>query len=186
MNFLPEILFFIGGLLSALIARGHFDFLKLKKENKKVNDAVNDNPKISIILEKLEELPEVKKAVLVKIHNSGMKIMTGDMIKGTIILPLKWQRSFDNQILDKEYLNKVVAPILKDEKISIKLEDLSGHLKSIFIVQGVKSSICYLIKVLPEKFFFVAVDLDCSSEEISYKSKDQIRVSINEVRKLMI
>jgi len=186
MKFLPEILIFFGIVLSAFIGRGHFDFLKYKKQNKKVNDAVNNNPKISLILEKLEELPEVKKAVLIKIHNSGMKIITGDMIKGTIILPLKWQKSFNNQILDKEYLNEVVSPILDKNKIHLRIQDLNGHLKSMFIVQGVKSSICYLIKVLPEKFFFVAVDLNCSNDEISYKSKDDIRVAINEVRKLMI
>ena len=38
---------------------------------------------------------------------------------------------------------------------------------------------------MPEKFFFVAVDFEVQEEDITDKTKDDIRRSINEIRILM-
>jgi hypothetical protein len=46
--------------------------------------------------------------------------------------------------------------------------------------------LCYFIKMMPEKFFFVAVDFEVQDDEISDNTKDEIRKAVNEVRTMML
>lgn len=175
----------VAGFLGIVVALPNWKAIKNKMFRNNVENAVTKNPKISQILEELAQCPEVKKAVLVKIHNSGMKIMAGDAIYGTIIYPSLWRSSFNHQLLDGEYQEKVVYPLLKNRKVWVNIRDLSGHLRAIFSVQNVKCSLCYFIKMMPEKFFFVAVDFEVQDDEISDNTKDEIRKAVNEVRMMM-
>lgn len=175
----------VAGFLGIVVALPNWEEVKNKMFHKNAENAVANNYKISQILEELAKCPEVKKAVLIKIHNGGMKIMAGDAIYGTIIYPSLWRSTFDRQLLDCEYQEKVVYPLLKHRKTWVNIKDLSGHLRSIFSVQNVKCSLCYFIKIMPEKFFFVAVDFEVEDNEISDNTKDEIRKAVNEVRIMM-
>jgi len=155
----------------------------LKRDN--VANAIDTNPKISEILERMATIKDIKKAVLIKVHNSGMRIMAGDSIYGTIIYPTSWRQSFNNQVLDIEYQEKVIKPLIEDKKVIVKTEDLERHLKAIFELQGIKTSVCYLVKQMPEKFFFVAFDFEINEDEIGAYEKDEMRKAINEIRILM-
>lgn len=167
-----------------IIANGRLGEIKNLFSNN-VESAIAKNPKISEILENLGNLPQVKKAVLVKVHNSGMKIMAGDSIYGTIIYPTSWRSTLNQQVLDIEYQEKVIKPLLTDKKVTIDVNDLEKHLKSILKVQGVKTSVCYFITMLPEKFFFVAVDFEVIESEITDYAKDEMRKAVNEIKLLM-
>jgi len=175
----------IGGFLGIVVALPNWTIIKNRVIRHNVENALSKNPRIASILEDLSQNTQVKKAVLVKIHNSGLRMMAGDAIYGTIIYPTSWRKTFDHQLLDGEYQEKVVYPLLKYKKVWVNIRDLSGHLRAIFSVQNIKCSLCYFIKMMPEKFFFVAVDFEVQEEDITDKTKDDIRRSINEIRILM-
>jgi len=174
--------FFI--VLAAIINNYRVEIKDIFRTNN-VMGAIDANPKISEILERMATIKNIKKAVLVKVHNSGMRIMAGDSIYGTIIYPTSWRSSFNNQVLDIEYQEKVIKPLIEDKKVIVKTDDLERHLKAIFELQGVKVSVCYLVKQMPEKFFFVAFDFEIEENEIDAYAKDEMRKAINEIRILM-
>lgn len=171
-------------VLAAIINNYRNEIKELFKTDN-VKWAVDTNPKISEILERMATIKDIKKAVLIKVHNSGMRIMAGDSIYGTIIYPTSWRSSLNNQVLDIEYQEKVIQPLIQEKKVIIKTEDLERHLKAIFEFQGIKTSVCYLVKQMPEKFFFVAFDFEIEENEIDAYAKDEMRKAINEIRTLM-
>jgi len=171
-------------VLAAIINNYRNEIKDLFKINN-VKGAIDANPRISEILEHMATIRNIKKAVLIKVHNSGMRIMAGDSIYGTIIFPTSWRSSFNNQVLDIEYQEKVIKPLIEEKKVIIKTENLERHLKAIFELQGIKVSVCYLVKQMPEKFFFVAFDYEVEESEIDAYAKDEMRKAINEIRILM-
>lgn len=175
----------IGGFLGIVVALPNWERIKNRLIRHNVENALSKNPRISSILEDLSQNTQIKKAVLVKIHNSGLRMMAGDAIYGTIIYPASWRKTFDHQLLDAEYQEKVVYPLLKYKKVWVNIRDLSGHLRAIFSVQNIKCSLCYFVTMKPEKFFFVAIDFEVEQHEVEDITKDDIRKSINEIRILM-
>lgn len=158
--------------------------LDFRKPESKVKKAAENNPKISSILEGLANIPEIHKAVLTKVSNSGMKIMAGDSLYGTIVLPNQWKKTFDHQSLDEEFVDKIVKPLLTNRKITVNRSDTSGHLKTMLEVQGVDNLLCYHIVTMAEKMFFIQIDFKTS--EVSAETKDKIRIAVNDIKNLMI
>lgn len=175
----------IGGFLGIVVALPNWTIIKNRLIRHNVENALSKNPRISSILDELSHNTQIKKAVLVKIHNSGLRMMAGDAVYGTIIYPASWRKTFDHQLLDGEYQEKVVYPLLKYKKVWVNIKDLSGHLRAIFSVQNIKCSLCYFVRMEPEKFFFVAIDFEVEQHEVEDITKDDIRKSVNEIRLLM-
>ena len=145
----------IGGFLGIVVALPNWERIKNRLIRHNVENALSKNPRISSILEELSHNRQIKKAVLVKIHNSGLRMMAGDAIYGTIIYPASWRKTFDHQLLDAEYQQKVVYPLLKYKKVWVNIKD------------------------------FVAIDFEVEQHEVEDITKDDIRKSINEIRLLM-
>ena len=110
---------------------------------------------ISSILRILEDLPEVIKAVQIQTKNGGGIPKAGTPIYGTIVSPSKYSETFKNQLRD------------------------------LFLSQGIKSTLCYDMAITKSDYNFIAIDFNVPIEQLSDKTRDEIRTQINELHTLL-
>ena len=140
---------------------------------------------ISSILRILEDLPEVIKAVQIQTKNGGGIPKAGTPIYGTIVSPSKYSETFNNQLLDSQYCS-LISQLITDKKVVVKTEDLPEcMLRDLFLSQGVKSTLCYDMAITKSDYNFIAIDFNVPIEQLSDKTRDEIRTQINELHTLL-
>jgi hypothetical protein len=133
--------------------------------------------KLNDIIYSIEALPNVKKAVLIETKNGGGIPKAGSEVRGTVVMPHKWNEFFNNQVIDREYAH-IILQTLDKKYFSYNVSDLpkDTSMRNMWDVQGVKSCYTYEMEETRRKYSFLSVEFDCELSDISTEVKENLRV----------
>lgn len=142
--------------------------------------------KMNDILYSIEALPNVKKAVLIETKNGGGIPKAGSEVRGTIVMPHRWNESFNNEVIDREYAN-VILNILNNKQYSYNVSDIPDGtmMSNMYNVQHIASCMCFEMFETRKKYTFLSIEFDCKLGEISIETKEGLRMKIGKFKEEM-
>lgn len=147
--------------------------------------AYEENLELTNLLEEISTFPGVRKSVLIKNTNGGGIPKLGNHIKSSIIFPFRWNKVWNNQLVDSQF-SDLTLEVLQKGKHSFYTDNLEidTYLYTLLKSQDVIFSYWEELLVSPKSYSFLSIEFYLKEEDIIDEVKNSIRVKINEIKNL--
>lgn len=139
--------------------------------------------KINDILYAIESLDCVCRVSLIETKNGGGVPRAGGEVRGSIIMPHKWSKHLNNEILDSD-MALIVLNTIANKQYSFNISSLrgDGFTKHFLGVNKTRSCLSFEIKESRKKYSFVLVEFKTPMDDVSTLSKENIRIKIGMIK----